>query len=87
MTAGGAAGLRARSHACLLLCRYTCNLRALQSNIQKAHRLFGRPIWVTEFNCPNAGGPVARQVSAGSRLYMPTGSLELLVLSRLIQAP
>lgn len=42
---------------------YTCSMYALRENVQKVWSLYRRPIWITEFNCPNAGGPLTRQIA------------------------
>lgn len=46
----------------LCVCRYTCSLAFFQEQVQVVWSRYHKPIWVTEFNCPNFGGSVDQQV-------------------------
>lgn len=42
---------------------YTCNVDAIRSYVQSLSLRYNRPVWLTEFNCPNYKGSLERQIN------------------------
>ncbi len=51
--------------------RYTCDIKTFKGVIGAVKWSYGRPIWLTEFNCQNSDQPLSRQVGlhAGHAAY------------------
>lgn len=42
---------------------YTCNVDAVKSHVQSLALRYKRPVWLTEFNCLNERGRLAKQIN------------------------
>ena len=42
---------------------YTCDVALIKSTVQGLTARYKRPIWITEFNCPNKGKSLEREIS------------------------
>lgn len=42
---------------------YTCDVATIKIEVDKMAARYNRPVWVTEFMCPNTGRPLEREVN------------------------